>query len=210
MLASLREPRSGAVSRTGDQPAVSQGTFLFTAPDKHARCSQPYDGPVEGEAGLGNAELTVEFSESELPAQLVPELQLDILAGELRIVLSRLIRRLRNEHRFPLTQAAVLGVLERDGPRSIGELATQESVRPQSMSQTICELETEGLIKRRPDPSDGRRTQIALTAFGHVALEADRAAREGWLARKIAGFTPEEQQILRDAVDLLNRVADAG
>jgi DNA-binding MarR family transcriptional regulator len=156
---------------------------------------------VKSEADLSNRGLAV---------AVAPELGLDLLSGELRIVLGRLMRRLRNEHRFPLTQAAVLGVLERDGPRSIGELATLQSVRPQSMSQTICELEAEGLIKRRSDPSDGRRTQIALTAFGHLALEADRAAREGWLARKIASFTPQELQTLRDAVDLLNRLADAG
>jgi len=133
----------------------------------------------------------------------------DALPTELRIVLGRLIRRLRHEHRFPLTQAAVLGYLDRDGPLSIGQLAVLESVRPQSMSQTVFELEAEGLIKRRPDPSDGRRTQITLTAFGHVALEADRAAREGWLGAEIAEFTPGEQETLREAVRLLNRLADA-
>jgi DNA-binding MarR family transcriptional regulator len=120
------------------------------------------------------------------------------------------MRRLRGEHRFPLTQAAVLGYLDRDGPRSIGELAAIESVRPQSMSQTISELETDGLIERRPDESDGRRTQIALTVRGRQALDADRAAREGWLGLEISQFAPEDQEILREAVRLLNRLADAG
>ena len=104
----------------------------------------------------------------------------------------------------------MLGYLDRDGPRSIGELAAIESVRPQSMSQTVCELEAEGLIERRPDASDGRRTQIALTACGRAALDADRAAREGWLAKEIAEFTPEEQETLREAVRLLNRLVDVG
>ena len=88
------------------------------------------------------------------------------------------MRRLRSEHRFPLTQASVLGRLDRDGPRSIGELATIESVRPQSMSQTISELEADGLIVRRPDERDGRRTQIALTAArAHGARQRPRRAR---------------------------------
>jgi DNA-binding MarR family transcriptional regulator len=82
-----------------------------------------------------------------------------------------------------------------------------ESVRPQSMSQTICELETEGLIQRRPDESDGRRTRVALTARGRKALDADRTAREGWLGKEISEFTPEEQEILRGAVTLLGRLA---
>jgi DNA-binding MarR family transcriptional regulator len=147
------------------------------------------------------------------PADLVRDLRhldLDTLPTELRVVLGRLMRRLRGEHRFPLTQASVLGWLDRDGPRSIGELAAIESVRPQSMSQTICELEAEGLIERRADERDGRRSQIALTARGRKALDADRAAREGWLGKEIGAFTLEEQEILREAVSLLNRLADAG
>jgi DNA-binding MarR family transcriptional regulator len=144
------------------------------------------------------------------PPDLVRDLQyldLDTLPTELRVVLGRLMRRLRGEHRFPLTQASVLGWLDRDGPSSIGELAAIESVRPQSMSQTVCELESEGLIQRRPDESDGRRTRVALTARGRKALDADRAAREGWLGNEISKFTAEEQQILREAVTLLGRLA---
>ncbi|HEX3616254.1 MAG TPA: MarR family transcriptional regulator [Solirubrobacteraceae bacterium] len=154
----------------------------------------------------------------EADAQLTPadlagelrELDVDTLPTELRVVLGRLLRRLRSEHRFPLTQASVLGLLDRDGSRSIGELAAIESVRPQSMSQTVCELEAEGLIVRHADASDGRRSQIALTASGRAALDADRAAREGWLSKEIAEFTPDEQQTLRDAVALLARLANAG
>jgi DNA-binding MarR family transcriptional regulator len=144
------------------------------------------------------------------PPDLVRDLRyldLDTLPTELRVVLGRLMRRLRVEHRFPLTQASVLGWLDRDGPSSIGELAAIESVRPQSMSQTICELEAEGLIQRRPDESDGRRTRVALTARGRKALDGDRTAREGWLGNEISKFTPEEQQILREAVALLGRLA---
>lgn len=142
-------------------------------------------------------------------AELVRDNDLEMLPTELRVVLGRLLRRLRSEHRFPLTQASVLGWIDRDGPRSIGELATLEAVRPQSMSQTVYELESEGLIERRQDARDGRRSQITLTPHGRRALHADRAAREGWLAKEIAQFTPEEQAALREAVRLLNRLADA-
>jgi len=155
----------------------------------------------------------VETDAELTPADLARDLRhldLDTLPTELRFVLGRLLRRLRGEHRFPLTQASVLGWLDRDGPRSIGELAAVESVRPQSMSQTICELEAEGLIERRADERDGRRSQIALTPRGRQALDVDRAAREGWLGKAIGDFTPEEQEILRAAVSLLNRLADAG
>jgi DNA-binding MarR family transcriptional regulator len=146
----------------------------------------------------------------EADTELTPEIALDSLPTDLRVALGRLIRRLRREHRFPLTQASVLGWLDRDGPRSIGELAALENVRPQSMSQTVVELEAVKLIERRPDARDGRRTQVALTPKGRAALDADRASREGWLSREIAEFTPEEQEILREAVVLLNRLVELG
>ncbi len=131
------------------------------------------------------------------------------LPTELRVVLGRLMRRLRSVHRFPLTQAAVLGRLDREGEQSIGALAAHESVRPQSMSQTICELEAEGLVQRRPDASDARRTQVSITAGGRAALDADRAAREGWLGEAIARLSDEEQQTLQEAVELLSRLTEA-
>jgi DNA-binding MarR family transcriptional regulator len=129
------------------------------------------------------------------------------IASELRVVLGHLIRRLRTEHRFPFSQATVLGRLDREGPRSVSELAAAERIRPQSMAQTVGELEAEGLVQRRPDPHDRRRALVALTPRGAAALAADRRQREGWLARAIELLAPEEQALLRDAAELLRRLA---
>ncbi len=79
----------------------------------------------------------------------------------------------------------MLGRLSREGTSSVGALATAERVRPQSMAQTVADLEAAGLISRRPDPADGRRTLVELTPEGRVTLEADRRDREGWLASAI-------------------------
>jgi DNA-binding MarR family transcriptional regulator len=131
------------------------------------------------------------------------------LASELRMVLGQLMRRLRTEHRFSLSQGAVLGRLDREGTKSIGDLALAERVRPQSMTQTVSDLEGEGLIARRPDPADGRRILVELTEQGRNTLEADRRKREGWLARAIADdLSPSEQQTLMEAVTLLRRLAE--
>jgi DNA-binding MarR family transcriptional regulator len=133
-----------------------------------------------------------------------------MLASRLRLVLGHLIRRMRAEHRFPLSQGAVLGRLDREGARSIGALAAAERVRPQSMTQTIADMEADGLISRRPDPSDGRRTFVELTEQGLQTLEADRRHREGWIASVIAeDFTAEEQRLLADALVLLERISES-
>jgi DNA-binding MarR family transcriptional regulator len=143
----------------------------------------------------------------KIDVELTREIDLATLPAELRVVLGQMIRRLRVEYRFPLTQASVLGRLYREGPQCIGELATAERVRPQSMSQTLAELEVDNLIYRTPDANDGRRTRIALTDEGRAALEADRAVRDGWLGKEIEQFTIEEQEILHEAVLLMQRLA---
>jgi DNA-binding MarR family transcriptional regulator len=133
-----------------------------------------------------------------------------LVASELRGVLGGLVRRLRAEHHFPLSYGAVLGRLDREGARSVSELAHMESMRPQSMAQTVAELEADGLVQRRPDPEDRRRMLVELTERGVLTLADDRRRREGWLASAIADeFSPEEQTVLHDAASLLRRLAES-
>jgi DNA-binding MarR family transcriptional regulator len=153
-------------------------------------------------AQVTTADITAAKASAGLPEDLA-------FITDLRISVARLMRRLRSEYGFPMTQAAVLGRLAREGAQCIGELATAEKVRPQSMSQTLGELETLGLIERSPDETDGRRTKIALTAAGRQTVYEERARRDGWLAKEIATFTPEERKILEQAVPLLERLVQS-
>lgn len=131
------------------------------------------------------------------------------MASELRVVLGRLIRRLRSEHRYGLTQTAVLGRLDRHGAQATGQLARSEGVRPQSMSQTVTELEVAGLVSRSADASDGRRSLVTLTDAGRDALHDDRAATEGFLAALISEkLDAEERELLGRAIGLLQRISD--
>jgi len=132
-----------------------------------------------------------------------------LLASELRVVLGRLVRRLRAEHHFSISHGAVLARLDREGPQSVSDLAHAERVRPQSMAQTVSELEQDRLVERRPDPDDRRRTPVELTAAGRTALDAERRRREGWLANAIVNLSTEEQATLEHAADLLRRLADS-
>jgi DNA-binding MarR family transcriptional regulator len=130
------------------------------------------------------------------------------MASELRVVLGQLMRRLRQEHGFPLSHGSVLGRLDREGPQSVSDLAGSERVRPQSMAQTVGDLENDGLVERRPDPDDRRRALVELTAHGREVLAGDRRRRDGWLAAGIAeDLSPEEQQQLAIGIELLRRLA---
>lgn len=133
-----------------------------------------------------------------------------VLAHELRETLGRVIRRLRAEPGLSTARLAVLGHLDRDGPSNISALAAREHMRPQSMAETVHDLETHRLVSRRPDPDDGRRAIVELTDTGLDALKATRAQRETWLTEALTReLDADERTILREALALLDRIADA-
>jgi DNA-binding MarR family transcriptional regulator len=135
------------------------------------------------------------------------------LAGELRVLIGKLKRRLRKEANFgELTepQQSVLLHLERDGPTTVTALAHLNGVRPQSMGATVSVLEIAGLINRAPDPTDGRQSVLSLTDACRDAIRAGRAAREDWLYRSIeSNLTAVEQKKLAEAIAILQRLADS-
>ena len=131
------------------------------------------------------------------------------LAADLRVVLGQLIRRLRSENLFPMNQAAVLGRLDRCGPQSVSDLAAAERVRPQSMAQTVGDLEADALVERKPDPDDRRRALVILTPAGKSRIEADRRAREGWLVKAFEEMPEADLAAIERTVEVLRRVADA-
>jgi DNA-binding MarR family transcriptional regulator len=132
------------------------------------------------------------------------------VASDLRVALGQIMRRLRAEHRFPLSHGTVLGRLDREGSQSVSDLAAKEHVRPQSMAQTVADLESDAYVERRPDPDDGRRALVALTDEGRTVLERERRKREGWLAQALdERLTDREREVVAEAVEILRRLAEA-
>ncbi|GAA0539718.1 DNA-binding MarR family transcriptional regulator [Rhizomicrobium palustre] len=134
------------------------------------------------------------------------------VAGELREVMVLLKRRIREEappNDMSWGQLSVLGQLDRAGPCTVSELARAESVRPQSMGETVAALQKAGFVQGQPDPNDGRRTLLSLTPSARDLVRARRAAREDWLMRRIKQkFSAPEQKQLCDALALLRRLAE--
>lgn len=128
------------------------------------------------------------------------------LAGDVRIAVMRLARRLRNERAdvdLTLTQLSALAALERCGPTTPGHLAAVERVRPPSMTRVLAGLHDRGLIERAPHPTDGRQVLVAATDDARALLRADRRRREAWLARQLETLEPEQRKALRDVVPIL-------
>ncbi len=76
-----------------------------------------------------------------------------------------LIRKLRatvpsENHGVSWAQKAVLSRLAHDGPATTAELARAEAMKPQSMGTIVALLEENGLVERKPHPTDGRQMNI--------------------------------------------------
>ena len=104
----------------------------------------------------------------------------------------------------------MLGHLHRRGPLTPGDLAAAERVQPQSLTRTLANLEASGLLLREADPADGRRSLLAITESGLVALRGEMHQRDSWLAAAMAAhLTSTEIELLRLAGELMERLADA-
>jgi DNA-binding MarR family transcriptional regulator len=125
-------------------------------------------------------------------------------------LLRRQLRRQQVEGELTLPESAALARLERAGPATAAALAKVEQISPQSMGATLGRLESRGLVRRRPDPADGRRVVLSLTGEGARVLRDRRDARAGQLARALAdGFTGPELGQLMAAAPLLERLAQS-
>jgi DNA-binding MarR family transcriptional regulator len=135
------------------------------------------------------------------------------LAGALRPALLRLARRLRQmrDPSVDLTsnQLSAMSVLLNDGDQLMGELAARELVQPPSMTRIVNELERRGFVRRTGDPQDKRQARVSLTEPGRQVLLENRKRRNDWLARRIAELEPEEREVLRRAVPILEKVNHA-
>ena len=133
-------------------------------------------------------------------------------ARDLRVMFSRLRRQLQDVSTgggLTPSQTAVLTRLWKEGASSTSALAASERVRPQSMAAILAGLDQHGLIRRAPDPDDGRRQMISLTAAGRRRAESDRQIREEWLARAIQErYSERERRVINDALSLLQRLTD--
>src|SRR5207245_11325902 len=100
-------------------------------------------------------------------------------ADRLHSAAIHLLRRLRvgdRESGIGPAQLSALSVLVFGGPRSLGELADAEQVRPPTMSRIVAGLQRAGLV-RRVETQDKRRVLLEATATGTLILAEGRGRR---------------------------------
>jgi len=125
--------------------------------------------------------------------------------------LGRSLRTGRTPGGLTSLELSVLGHLNRRGPLTPGDLAAADRIQPQSLTRTLTSLEAGGLLSREPDPSDGRRSLLAISAAGVSVLRTEMDQRDRWLAAAMAAkLTSTEAELMRLAGELMERLADLG
>ena len=130
------------------------------------------------------------------------------IADKLHSAAIHLLRRLRvrdRESGVGPAQLSALSVLVFGGPRSLGELAEAEQVRPPTMSRIVSGLERAGLLKRHAT-EDGRRMRLEATAKGTKILWEGRKRRVESLAKALSTASEQERLQLGEFVDLMYRL----
>lgn len=138
-------------------------------------------------------------------------LEITSLAEALRPALLRVSRRLRLEAGkagLSVLDALILGLLKKTPGLGVSDLAEIEQTSKPTMSAHVMRLEAAGLLERRADANDRRRSGLAVTVAGHRKLDAIRRERNDWLAARLAKLTPEERRRLAAAAEPLLRLTE--
>lgn len=146
-------------------------------------------------------------SQDEPLPQVAPEVL--AVADKLHSAAIHLLRRLRRQDvatgEGPARLSA-LSVLVFGGPKTLGELAMAEQVKPPTMSRIVTGLTRSRLVEITEDPEDRRRMRIRATAKGEKLLARGRELRINYLASHLHDLAPDELSRLRDALEILGRL----
>jgi DNA-binding MarR family transcriptional regulator len=117
----------------------------------------------------------------------------------------RHVRREDSASGLSAARLSALSVLVFGGPRTLGELAAAEQVRPATMSKIVQALEQDGHVRRERDPKDGRVARLRATAKGERVMQRGRTKRVENLAALLARLEPGEVERIREAAELVER-----
>ncbi|HET9551958.1 MAG TPA: MarR family transcriptional regulator [Anaeromyxobacteraceae bacterium] len=110
------------------------------------------------------------------------------------------------EHGLTGAQVGVLTRLSSPEGKPIGAIGAELWCDVSNVSGLVARLEQQGLVARRPDPSDQRVKRVRLTERGSAALAKVLPGHESALVRRATALSREERRTL---AALLRRLIEA-
>jgi DNA-binding MarR family transcriptional regulator len=130
------------------------------------------------------------------------------VANRLHSAAIHLLRRARRTD--PLTgvspaQLSALSVLM-SGPKTLGDLAAAEQVRPPTMSRLVSEMQRAGVARKVTDREDARVVRVHATPKGLRALSRGRAMRIESIEQLMTELGPDELGDVARAVGAIEKL----
>lgn len=135
----------------------------------------------------------------------------------MRAIMRLLLRKgeLELDDRHPLfdsgltiPQMRVLFCASRRGGARPGFIAERARMAPPNVTSVVDRLAERNLVRREPDPEDGRATIVLLTEDGKHLVRAIAAAHSERLQTALDGLAPEELEALETGMRALVRAMD--
>jgi DNA-binding MarR family transcriptional regulator len=116
--------------------------------------------------------------------------------------------RLPTVQQLGFSSLSVVHTLSRRGPMRLTALTATEQLTQPAITSLVTRLERDGLVERRPDPSDGRAVLVVLTAAGAEIVRSRHANRVDRLGLLIADLDDEQRAAIARSVPVLRHVVE--
>lgn len=109
------------------------------------------------------------------------------------------------------TQLSILRTLEgRNAGLSVKELSFQLGVSQPTVTDSILALERKSLVKKRPDPTDGRAVRVVITDVGKAVVRSGSEAAGAVGQATAALGDDDQQQLLVQLVSVIRQLQEQG
>ena len=107
------------------------------------------------------------------------------------------------------TKLSALASLQRDGTTNARTLSERMTIRPQSLTRVLADLESEGLVTRSRAAEDGREHVLHLTSAGVEVMRQEGLRRDALVGAVMQhALTRTEIELLEIAGRVLEKMAD--
>lgn len=123
----------------------------------------------------------------------------------LHMQLSRTLDRRMAKEGASLARTKMLLCIQKLGPLRATDIAEYLGQSPRTVTEAIDGLERDGLVERKPDPSDRRAKLIEITPNGIQAVERTEPIRRQIVDQVFGTLLPEERESFGAILEKLSR-----
>lgn len=132
-----------------------------------------------------------------LGGQAAPHDQLLYLVKRWYAALKSRLDEIARRHDLTTGEYTMLSFLKRLEPCSAAELAREQRITSQAVTQQIAQLKAKGMITSAPNQANRRISLISTTERGRTSLAAIHAEARQLENRMMAGLGAEERETIR-------------